>query len=113
MNKGDKNGDGDNNGARRYSNSDQSIESLDIFMRDAAEAEAAHREASRAIAELYPETTIMFADVPGFTAVCVFILIFCVRFAEAAAHWLPFFFRFLSCFTVEFHSRTRSCIHAA
>jgi hypothetical protein len=57
---------------RRYSNdkgSEFSGESLNQFMLDAADEEARTKAASRAIAELYPETTIMFADVPGFTAV--------------------------------------------
>lgn len=43
---------------------ERSSDSLMEFMQKGREAEARRKQASRAIADLYPETTIMFADIP-------------------------------------------------
>lgn len=58
---------GKNNRRRRrpsLGSKERSSESLLEFMQKGREAEVRRRQASRAIAELYPETTIMFADIP-------------------------------------------------
>lgn len=45
-----------------------SVESIGSFIQESAEGDAVVKKSSKAIADLYPAATIMFAEIPAFTA---------------------------------------------